>query len=92
MFGTGSAQKKFETHFTRWHESFIRDFLIGLCNAWTCVCVYIMPKRSGWLVGWLVGCWSDRASNLGSSFLVAAGLLYVHDCKSQEHNTVIYKC
>ena len=55
-----------------------------------CVCVHYAEEK--WLVGWLVGCWSDRASNLGSSFLVAAGLLYVHDCKSQEHNTVIYKC
>ena len=56
MFGTGSAQKRVETHFTRWHESFIREFLIGLCNAWTCVCVCvcvcvdIVPKRRGWLV------------------------------------------
>jgi len=54
-----------------------------------CVCVCGHYAEEKWL---LVGCWSDRACSTGSSFLVAAVLLYIHDCKSQEHNTVIYKC
>jgi len=51
-----------------------------------CVCGHYAEEK------WLVGCWSDRASSIGGSFLVAAVLLCVHDCKSQEHNTAIYKC
>ena len=57
-----------------------------------CMCVCGHYAEEKWLVGWLVGCRNDRASIIGSSFLVAAVLLYIHDCKSQEHNTVIYKC
>ena len=56
MFGTGRAEKRVKTHFTRWHESFIRGFLnwiVQCVNACVCVCVCVcvdvMPKRSGWL-------------------------------------------
>jgi hypothetical protein len=57
MFGTGRAEKRVETHFTRWHESFIRGFLnwiVQCMNTCVCVCVWTLCRREvvGWLLEW----------------------------------------
>jgi hypothetical protein len=63
------------------------DFLIGLCNAWTHVFGYCARVK------WLVGFWSDRANNIGSSFLLTALVLVYRDgSEDQEHNAVNIKC